>query len=303
MTAYMRSAAAVLVLWSACFAGDAQANTETTNTPGLEIALSTSRPQVTVGALFGIVADVKNISDKDLYLVCAYFVMVPPIEIDPNGPEDWWAFINGNQPTDDFKSDKFYFDPIRLPSGDKMVAMWAGTNSHASSDTTWEGALYSNFNEFAHIATFLPGDYTIKVAVLYWPDQLSAQSHAPNYRTQTADIKVSISAPQWVIMSGAAVGAVIAYFLFPNIRRKPNEIDVLGLLSAVLLGVIITILLARISDTQFFVKITVNDLWGAIAIGFIAVASGNSLLNKYVASWGSPTGATSGTSATTTTHE
>jgi hypothetical protein len=117
----------------------------------------------------------------------------------------------------------------------------------------------------------------------------SAINFSDNYRTETAEIKVPVVAPQWVIILGASLGAIIAYFLLPNIRRKPDHVELLGLSSAILFGIIITILLGRIADTQFFVKITVTDFWGAVAIGFIGVASGHSLLQKYLPSWGAPT--------------
>ena len=48
-----------------------------------------------------------------------------------------------------------------------------------------------------------------------------------------------------------------------------------------MLSSIVTILLARLSETQFLVRVNVADLWGAIAIGFIASASGTAILQKY----------------------
>jgi hypothetical protein len=48
-----------------------------------------------------------------------------------------------------------------------------------------------------------------------------------------------------------------------------------------LLGVIVAILLARLSDTDFIIRTTVNDFWGAIAVGFIGTASGPTILQKF----------------------
>ena len=39
--------------------------------------------------------------------------------------------------------------------------------------------------------------------------------------------------------------------------------------------------MSRISEAQFPVKISVNDFWGAITMGFIAGASGTAILKKY----------------------
>lgn len=257
----------------------------------IEIVLSTSRGQVSAGAGFGLTADVKNVSNEPVYLVCYYFDMTPPIEIDPQGPRMWSATIQGNQPAE---SDLFW--PIRLGPGDKTTAFWASQPEVESAERTWQERTLTTLSYYLHLINFAPGDYTIKVIALYWPDEESAEAVSDNYRTETSQIKLPVVAPQWVIILGAAIGGLIAYLLFPKIRRRQNEVELLGLLSAILFSIIIRILLGRIADTQFFVKITVTDFWGAIAIGFIAVSSGNSLLQKYVESWGAPTGSKSSSS-------
>ena len=47
-----------------------------------------------------------------------------------------------------------------------------------------------------------------------------------------------------------------------------------------LLSAIITILLARIAETQFIIKVSVSDLWGAIAVGFLINYGGWTLLER-----------------------
>jgi len=54
------------------------------------------------------------------------------------------------------------------------------------------------------------------------------------------------------------------------------------MLGAVLLSAIVTILLARISETQFLIRVTVADLWGAVAIGFVANYLGAELIKKMI---------------------
>lgn len=256
----------------------------------LSIHLSTSRPEVTVGSGFGVAADVENVSNTPVFLNCSYFVMIPPLEIDPDGPDTWWAVIQGNQGTKNF-----YTEALTLQPGDRTAAFWSGNQRRQNENARGFSKVRYALRDFVHILNFTPGEYTIKVIALYWPDEASARNHAANYRSQTAEIKVSVAAPQWVIILGAATGGIIAYLLFPAIRLKANRIEPFGLLTAALLSVIATILLSRISDTQFFVKITVKDFWGAIAVGFISVASGSSLLEKYVSSWGTPPAAGGGT--------
>jgi hypothetical protein len=43
-----------------------------------------------------------------------------------------------------------------------------------------------------------------------------------------------------------------------------------------------TVVLSRIAETQFFIKVSVSDFWGAIAVGFLANYGGWALLDKMV---------------------
>lgn len=53
-------------------------------------------------------------------------------------------------------------------------------------------------------------------------------------------------------------------------------------LAAGLLGAALTIVASRLSDTQFPVKVSVNDFWGALTIGFISYFIGNRLLTTII---------------------
>ncbi len=108
-------------------------------------------------------------------------------------------------------------------------------------------------------------------------------------------------APQTVILFGAAVGGLFAYFIHPQARRRLIDSapsrgrtflheatrrilqEIGGAFAALLLSTIVTILLSRISETQFFIRVTVSDLWGAITIGFVANYAGSTILSKILA--------------------
>jgi hypothetical protein len=49
---------------------------------------------------------------------------------------------------------------------------------------------------------------------------------------------------------------------------------------AAVLGGVVTIVASRLSDTHFPVKVSVNDWWGALTIGFIAYFLGNKFIDK-----------------------
>ena len=55
-----------------------------------------------------------------------------------------------------------------------------------------------------------------------------------------------------------------------------------NLFSAALLGAAITIVASRLADTQFPVKVSVNDVWGAMTVGFVAYFIGNKFIEKLV---------------------
>jgi hypothetical protein len=85
---------------------------------------------------------------------------------------------------------------------------------------------------------------------------------------------------------GAILGGLITFFLLPNLRISETPETAFSrkwfrdLFAAMLLSAIVPILLSRISDAQFLVKVSVNDFWGAVVIGFIAAASGTKGLKK-----------------------
>jgi hypothetical protein len=121
------------------------------------------------------------------------------------------------------------------------------------------------------------------------------------YYTTTQTITLRVAAPLIVVLLGAGIGGLIAHFLFPHApgsgggggggddgggggggfwRRSFKACN--AVFGSMLLGVVMTLILSRISDTQLPVRVTVNDFWGAIAIGLIANYYGYSLLVKMI---------------------
>jgi hypothetical protein len=108
---------------------------------------------------------------------------------------------------------------------------------------------------------------------------------------------VDFAAPEEVILIGAMLGGLIfATIAFVrseetvvnggqggrwSIAKKLGNIG-LRIAGSILLSVIVTVLLSRIAETQFFIKVSVSDLWGAIAVGFLANYGGWALLDKMI---------------------
>jgi len=140
---------------------------------------------------------------------------------------------------------------------------------------------------------FTPGNYGVTVQAKYYVSK-DDSGNSQNYGLTSKSQVIYFNAPQFVILFGAALGGLIGNVVFPKKTALPkktykNKFILLSIIcwkrfvdtfGVVLLSVIVTILLARISETQFFVKVSINDLWGAIAVGFIANISGKKLLDK-----------------------
>ncbi|ADV84742.1 hypothetical protein [Terriglobus saanensis] len=68
---------------------------------------------------------------------------------------------------------------------------------------------------------------------------------------------------------------------------------------AAVLGGVVTIVASRLSDTHFPVKVSVNDWWGALTIGFVAYFVGNKFINTLSTLGGSDSDSSLGKTATT----
>ncbi|MCE2661205.1 MAG: hypothetical protein LW854_23765 [Rubrivivax sp.] len=157
--------------------------------------------------------------------------------------------------------------------------------------------LWQQVSAEARYLFFVPGDYRVLVQAkvgVNEPPQLDRH----RYYTVSENAIVKMAAPQTVIMLGAMLGGLVSVFLFPQSRPKsvilayrqggfaPALESTFGLLYSVagacLLSAIVTVMLARLSESQFLVKISVNDFWGAVVVGFIAQYAGVSILDKLV---------------------
>jgi hypothetical protein len=262
-----------------------------TNKNALKITVKASRDQAIAGSDFGITAQIENISDQPVYIAPSSFAMTAPPELDSEGPRDWLAFFPGlltiaGQPYGD--------TVIVLEPGSNISAFWSG-NKPVQSAVAPAGLVF-NFCNFVGVDCpqlfrgfrFSPGKYTLTIVGSYWDTYEGAKAKSIERHTQATELQEPINAPQSTILFGAAVGGVIAFLLLSKIQpSSPSGWTLVrwipGLLSAVLLSMIVTILLARLAESQFIISVTVNDLWGAVAVGFIITASGPTILQKFTA--------------------
>lgn len=281
----------------------------------ITITIEPTRPQLTVGPGFGVVAEIKNISGSDVvYLWENYTALVVPPEVwdpskrspaDPAKPQPWgslWGFF----PTDTRPEGGYIC--MALQPGDSYNVYW---NTRAlDQPSSLAVYLFRQIKSELYFMFFSPGPYKLSVIVQYWSTKSGKEQpyacHGPKrsdpaslneFRTASQSVTLPVAAPQSVTMFGAAVGGLIAYSILPTGRRRLRSTadssgssvtrwvrvaakESIGFLGAVLLSMIVTILLSRISETQFFVRVTVADLWGAIAVGFVANYAGAKVLDR-----------------------
>ncbi len=276
---------AALLLAAQMVIGTAQAQTASDL---LEITPRTSQARVSSGSDFGISVDIRNKSRQPVYFHPRCFTITLPPELVSGEPTGWAAAFTGRPPKTD---ESFFEDIVRLEPGGTTSAFWARPRTtsafwargrrESSGSSRWTN-MYRYVAEESRQLTFSPGEYTVKVIAISWTKEENAgKGFTDDSRSQVLDIKLPVTAPQWVILFGAVIGGLIAYFLLPSVRIRPT-ISFVGLFTSALLSLMVTILLSRISETQFLIRVTINDLWGAMAMGFIGSASGTTVLKKII---------------------
>ena len=263
--------------------------------PDVQITIETSRAVIALEDVPGIVAKIKNNSVIDIFFKPRNITMIPPPELNLTG-DIWWGTVNnahgiaavneikfGDKTDQELSEERwrtFYIESdlvVRLRSGDTVPIFWFGLFRKDFRENF--------FRNFLRASVFAPGDYSIHVAALYWLDENDASIQNLNYYNGNAETKIRVTSPQYVIMIGAIIGGLSAYIILLLPKLLSAKICKLRYfldpLSAALFGVIVSVLLSRISESQFFIRVTVNDLWGAMAIGFIANAAGISILDRF----------------------
>jgi hypothetical protein len=283
---------------------DGQTVTTAPPSQRLDIKIETSRPQPTAGTGLGVIAELKNLSNTTIYLRERDVALTLPPELE--GPfvseQSWFAFFP-NTNTDPYNRGS---NTIALQPGDAYKSFWTALpyRSQQEESQLSLGRVISNvvntvLSELNFIF-FSPGSYKITTSVKYW---MKPELSDENYNTSTQSVIIPVSAPQSVILIGAALGGLIGYFILPHARQILIElpsrttadtsflgkiettlrrlaVEISGIVGSVLLSAIVVILLARLSETQFLIRVTVTDFWGAIAIGFVANYAGSKFLEK-----------------------
>lgn len=287
----------------------------------LRLTARASRTQDLLGLRFGIYTDVENTSRIPLYLHPRYLTLTSPPELTYHDQAlVRYAYCPGPPPDEFLPSPVEKL--IRLDPGDKITCFWdiirrqLGTPPAPSSSwSRWVDHAWFDLS-------FPPGQYTFIIVADYWADpaQIPVLSLSPygatgreqpppgreefvpdpmnpsrkiltvaeirkislgEHKTETTNVTVIVTAAEWVVLFGGMLGGAFAFVLIPSSRLYPGS-TWKGLFSAIMLSAIATILLSRLSETQFVIRVSVNDFWGAVAIGFIVGSMGRAVLEKFL---------------------
>lgn len=272
------------------------------NSGAIKITISTSRAQMQAGDNFLITAEIENVSKEVVYFNPRAFTLTAPPEIDPESPRDWYAVFPGPASgplkasvgghelmcaVKETGTDPTFDKVVVLPPGGRIPAYWSGkmrpTDSPDLNKLSWTAyAVRMTADSIGRALSFPPGRYKIVVFAAYWNTYEGARCKLAEHQSDIAEYELSVAASQATILWGASIGAVIAFFLLPALKLSPEMKGTVhkahGLITSVLLSVILTIMLSRLADTQFLVKVSVSDFWGAVVIGFVSSATGARIL-------------------------
>jgi hypothetical protein len=266
-----------------------------TEEPGdVAITLEASRSQLSAGSGFALKGYIKNKTDKAIALSSSMATMTLPPEL--LGSNVYSFAANAFFPTETSSKDdqNVWNRTIILAAKDTYPVIWSWDEIESD---RYDSIQRLNIPEFAKMVVYTvaselqfllltPGDYKVGVAIRYHVDGDPPEV----YKTAIQSALVHVSAPEFVILIGAALGGLLGYIISRIYLSNESPLKgrfaflqvLVGMLGSMLLSAIVTILLARISETQFLVRVSINDLWGAIAIGFIASIIGIRILDNFI---------------------
>lgn len=251
------------------------------NADQIKLTIKASRTQAASDTSFAISAEIENTTTHPIFITPTFLTLTIPPEVDPapnvGSVSEWYAFLPGTGEN----AENGWQTVVAVQPGSRMLAVFSLTRN-----PSWPQRLKA-------AVRLVPGDYTMHVVCAYWKTLEDAQKHVPDYSTQIAETTLTVIAPPSAILTGAALGGIMAFILLPALwlpvdkkfeeHRWPWKIFIVlrGLAASSLLSVIVTILLSRVSESQFLVRVSIQDFWGAVAIGFIVGASGTSVLQRW----------------------
>lgn len=257
----------------------------------------TPSTSVTAGEIWSLLGLITNQSDFPVWIVDKYTtLMLPPTLYGSNSRV---GSMGAYFPTIDSRIRRAH-DIVRLDPGDSYSVLWSidpisfSTGLKRDEDDSDASGILSKmvisvsslfarvFNAWSEYLFFVPGDYTVSATMHVWSTPpVRPSQHVLNVgssSTLTDHLTIAVGPSPWVLIFGACIGGTLAFALQTLSRLRDGNIPglggllraaVLGFSTAILLTSVVTILLSRMSATDFIISVDVQDIWGAVTTGFV----------------------------------
>lgn len=252
----------------------------------LKIIIGSSRASVTRDGSYGVFADLENVSSEVVTITPGETVLVVQPEVSqPDACVDSEIGIFPALPKP--ANTGTNTSEIHLQPKEHYKVFWDLSRREHKTNCPQQSGVRDYLG-------FVPGDYAFTVEGIAYTPPSNGQPPLAHTYTETTTLRVSIS--QMSTALAAFLGALLAYLVValqpghdfdrwrpglpPTGQIKIAAVLLRNAFSAGLLGSAVTIVASRLSDTQFPIKVSVSDFWGALTIGFVAYFAGT----KFIAS-------------------
>jgi hypothetical protein len=268
------------------------------NSP-LQVTISPSTAHIVRGAAYSLDAQIKNVSKQPVGVDLRTITLAAQPELAPKNQNCAWFFGSFYSPSIARNEDEnFILQPqervtvfFNMRTGDNLGANTAPICRAKRTDG------------ISNVLNFVPGQYVFELTGRYKaPNPVPGSSEStstgwsePRVFSQNATLEVGID--QASILLFAALGGFFA-FLVMALRHGGDfgqifaeqmgtrawfwKVAVFGknAFAAAFLSAAVTIVASRLSDTQFPIKVSVNDFWGALTVGFVSYFVGGKFIDK-----------------------
>lgn len=274
----------------------------------LQITISPSTAHIIQGAVYGLDAEIQNASTLPITIDFNELELTVQPELAPPNVSCTWfydAVVNTKVPA-----------PLVMQPGDHFTVFFdTGSAADINALHNAPQCKASSWERVRRQLDFVPGNYSFVMTGTFTTPALTnstsdTSSKTPNatsdgsakpdkhYFTETAILPVTIDQSQIILYAG--VGGLLAFLVTsfrsagtlweyagqgqkgsrPDSRLKRTLFILRSVAAAILVSVAVTVIAGRLSTTSFPIKVSVEDFWGALTVGFVSYFIGGKFIDK-----------------------